>query len=127
MQDDAADELDVVVAHAERAARRLADDRERLGKEVLEAAGELVLALLLRPELLLGLLALLDREAGGIRLAVADVGRGDAEPLAELRGLRAELVVAELLHLVLERVDLPHHAAVAVDLALEGVAEDLLE
>ena len=36
VQHHAADHLDVEVAHAHRAARRLADDRERLGQQVVE-------------------------------------------------------------------------------------------
>ena len=48
VQDHAADQLDVVVAHAEDPARRLADDREGRDEEVVEAlaAGELASELL---------------------------------------------------------------------------------
>ena len=87
-----ADQLDVEVAHPERALRRLAHDRERLGQEVVEGEGAIEVALLLLGALqgdLLGLLTQARREG----LPVADVGTLDAEALAELARLVAQLVV----------------------------------
>ncbi len=71
VEDHAAHELDVEVAHAEDAPAGLAHDREGLRQEVVE-------------------------------------GGAAGEPLAELGGLGAQLVVGELAHVRLERVDRRH-------------------
>ena len=58
---------------------------------------------------------------------MGDVGCLDAEALPEFAGLVAELVVGEGRHLGFELVDEVHDPLVALDLALDGVAEDLVD
>ncbi len=95
VQDHAADQLHVEVAHAQRPLRRLAADGECLRQQVLESLGEFL--------------------AGG-RLA------GDA--LAELGGLGAQRVVRQRLEFGLERVDLRDGASVLLQEPLIATAED---
>ena len=90
VQHRTAQDLHVEVAHAERALRGLAHDRERLGQQIVQ------------------------------RLALF-------EPLAELGGLAAELVIGERSELVFERVDVAHGAfQTAQGLALAR-PEDLVQ
>ena len=126
VEHDAADQLHVEVAHAEGALRCLADHRERLGQEVVERLAAPSVALVLLGPLhghLLGLLT----EAGREGLAVGHVDSLDAEALSELAGLVAKLVVGEGGHLRLEFVDEVDDPLVALDLALDGVAQDLAD
>ena len=148
VEHDAPHQLDVEVAHPEDPARRLADHREGLREDLVEPLRLLRLALLLLPagELALDLRLALGahvaaRELGGgpvrglaehvqvlgVGLAEADVGPLVADPLAELVGLVAKLLVGEGAHLLLEAVDLLDDPHVAVDLPLVGIAEHLAE
>ena len=130
VEHDAPDELHVVVAHPEPALGRLADHGERLGKQLGESLGAAGIALGDFETRDLGFLGLLCRghQAAAFRrlrgLPEADVRGGDLEALAELLGLGAQLLVAELGDLLLEVVDLVDHRLVALHLALGGVAED---
>src|SRR5262245_41912876 len=90
VEDDAAHQLDVEEADADRAPERLADGGVRVEEEVLE------------------------------RLAVL-------EPLLELGGLAAELVVGQLLEVGLERADVRGLLGEALDAAPLAHAKDLLE
>ena len=126
VEHDAADQLDVEVAHAEGPLRSLADHRERLGQQIVEGLAALPLTLLLLGALhrhLLGLLAEACREG----LSVGDVGALDAKALPEFPGLVAELLVGQRRHLGFELVDEVHNPLIALDLALDGVAEDLVD
>ena len=125
VEHDAADQLDVEVAHPEGAFRRLADHRERLRQQIVERLASLGLAQLLLGAFhrhLLGLLA----EPGDEGLAVGDVGALDAEALPEFTGLVAKLVVGQRRDLGFELVDEVHDPLVALDLALDGSPRTLL-
>ncbi len=88
MEDDATDELDVEVAHADASPRRLAHDGERLGQDIVHglAVGE-TLAELVGLGAQLGVAQGLDR-----RLEVVDPGDDGADFLD-----RALIAVAEYL------------------------------
>ena len=105
VEDGAADELDVKVAHADGAAAGLADDGEGFGHEGVEGG------------LFSGL------EGFGVGFGV-DAFDGGGYTLAELGGLVAELLVGEGLDGGFERVDLLDDGHETLDGALVGGAED---
>ncbi len=121
VEDGAADELDVEVAHPERPLHGLADHREDLGEDVVERGldgGVLALAARLRQ-----LAAALE-----VRVRALVLGRllrdGDLEDLgADVREPRPDLVVGEGLDLGLERVRLVDRWLDASDLAVVRVDE----
>ena len=121
VEDGAADQLDVEVAHLERPLHRLAGHREDLGQDVVEGLLEaLVLALATR----LGQLA----PALEVRVVELVVGRllGLArrpDLLADLRELGADLLVGQGLELGLERVRLVDPGLDASQLAVVRVDE----
>ena len=103
MQHHAADELHVEVAHLQHAPAGLAHHREGLGKDLVQHL--LQLAVLL--------------------VGVFDGIHALADALAELFRLGPELLVAELLHLGLKRIDALHQRHNALDFALVAGAENL--
>ena len=121
VEDDAADELDVEVAHAQRPLARLAGGGEHLGRDLVEGGPQ---------PLVLALAAGLAEVAATLRVGVVELvvgrlvarrdlvhlGLDDLDPLADL-------VVGEGLELVLELVDLVHDRLEAADLAVVGVEE----
>ena len=121
VEHDAADELDVEVAHPERPLHGLAAHGEDLGKHVVER---------LLDALVLALAALLRQLAAAFEVRVVElvlgrlVGLGDlVDLLADLRELRADLLVGERLVLGLERVGLVDQGIDASDLAVIRVDE----
>ncbi len=98
VEDHAADELDVEVAHADGAAAGFADDGEGFGEDGVEGG---LFGGVDGVEVVLGAI-------GGVELLGGD---GVGYALAEFGGLGAELVVGERLHGGLEGVDLLDDAA----------------
>ncbi len=103
VQDHAADELDVEVAHVEHAPAGLADNRERLRKDFVQ-------------DFIFGAAAI---------VVVLDAGGALLDEAAEFLGFGAQFGVGEALHLGFERVDLLHPGHEALDLALVFGAENL--
>ena len=121
MEDDAADELDVEVAHAECPLARLAGGGEHLGRDLVEGGPQpVVLALAARlPEVAATLRVGVVELVVGRLVARRDLVHLDLDDLDPL----ADLVVGEGLELVLELVDLVHERLQAADLAVVGVEE----
>ncbi len=106
VEDDATDELDVEVAHADGALSGFADDGEGFGEDSVEGG-------------LFGGIALV-----GVFRGVGDVGDGVGDALTELGGLVAELLVGEGLDGRLESVNLRNDGLNALDSALVAGAKD---
>ena len=104
VEDHAADELDIEVAHADGAAAGLADDGECLGEEVVEG--------------------ILFGGVDGFLVVLVDAGAGVVDALAELDGPLAELLVGECGDISFESVDLMDGGEEALDGAFVAGAED---
>jgi hypothetical protein len=132
VQDDAADQLHVDVAHVERPAGGLPDHGEGFGQDLVERLLTLPLELArLSGRKLRGLVRIAAeiREPGlvlgGGCLAVAEVRAADPEPPPELVGLGPQLGVGQPADLLVEGVDLLDDLPVALELALGGIAGQL--
>ncbi len=112
VEDHAADELNIEVAHLHGTQASLADDGEGLGKDLFERG------------LLGGAGALGGVFLGGIDVFGGD-GRGDA--LAELIGFGAQLLVGERLNGGLQSIDLRDGGKKALDRPFVTGAKDLCE
>jgi hypothetical protein len=102
VEDGPADELDVEVTHVERPLHRLAGHREHFGEDLVEGLVEvLVLALAALLAQVVAALAI-----GVVQLVVARLlaGRELADLVADLRELRADLLVGQRLVFGLESV-----------------------
>ena len=112
VEDHAADELDIEVAHLHGAQAGLADDGEGLGKDLFEGG------------LLGGAGAL-----GGVFFGGIDVFGGDGcgDALAELAGFGAQLIVGERLDGGLQGIDLRDGGKQALDRSFVTGAKNLCE
>jgi len=115
MQNHAADQLDVEMAHVQRAPASLAGDREGFDEEFVEDFFQGGVAVGFD---------LLDAVGIGLRL-VGDPCEAVFHALAEVVGLGAQLGVGKLLHRRLERIDGLDLRQQALDLALVFGPEDL--
>ena len=120
VQRDAADQLDVEVAHVEHAFPGFAHDRERFGKNLFEglaanAVNSDVVGFVRRFRFVL------------LHGRWSDLVDAFLDTLAKLIGFRAKLGVGQARGLRLQRIDFAHSAAVLLQQPLVAAAEYLLE